>query len=291
MTIKEINTYTFIGNLGGQEPEREWKEIDEERDVLHCTETFERPCLLLKPLSVLTASLQGENGEGRRLPVLSNDDVSIELVTGAFAEPAPASRENHEVSVQIGDAGTVPTSQGDFDLSQGDLLALPPGVARPNPEGGTRLVVRAKKALHVAKGYPVKDDRTTAAGCVLLKPGEVLDQVEEGPSGGKHFELIENEDIMIEMTVRSDSQRIYHRGFNQDEVAFQLTGRRPTRTTQGEFMLETGDMLWIPPGCSHRNMGEMLTKRIILYTRNPLALSQEYTSRAEHVAQAASGAA
>ena len=187
MTIKEINTYTFIGNLGGQEPEREWKEIDEERDVLHCTETFERPCLLLKPLSVLTASLQGENGEGRRLPVLSNDDVSIELVTGAFAEPAPASRENHEVSVQIGDAGTVPTSQGDFDLSQGDLLALPPGVARPNPEGGTRLVVRAKKALHVAKGYPVKDDRTTAAGCVLLKPGEVLDQVEEGPSGGKAF--------------------------------------------------------------------------------------------------------
>ena len=56
-------------------------------------------------------------------------------------------------------------------------------------------------------------------------------------------------------------------------------------------MLETGDMLWIPPGCSHRNMGEMLTKRIILYTRNPLALSQEYTSRAEKVVQAESGVA
>ena len=56
-------------------------------------------------------------------------------------------------------------------------------------------------------------------------------------------------------------------------------------------MLETGDMLWIPPGCSHRNIGEMLTTRIILYTRAPLALSQEYTSRAEQAVQAASGAA
>ena len=291
MTIKEINTYSFIGNLGDQEPEREWKEIDEEADVLRCKETFERPCLLLKPLSVLTAALPGENGEERRLPVLSNDDVSIELVTGAPAEPAPASRERHEVSVQIGGAGTVPTSQGDFDLSQGDVLALPPGVARSNPHGGTRLVVYTQKPLHVAKGYPAQDDRTTAAECVLLTPGNVLDQVDEGVSGGKHFELIENEDLMVEMTVRADSQRIYHRGFNQDEVAFQLTGQRGTRTTQGEFMLETGDMLWIPPGCSHRNIGEMLTTRIILYTRNPLVLSQEYTTRAEQVGQAASGAA
>jgi len=52
-------------------------------------------------------------------------------------------------------------------------------------------------------------------------------------------------------------------------------------------MLDTGDMLWIPPGCSHRNIGDMLTTRIILYTRNPLTLSQEYSSRAERVAGAA----
>ena len=287
MAIKEINTYTFIGNLGGQEPEREWKEIDEEKDVINCTETFERPCLLLKPLSVLTTVLPGENGEERRLPVLSNGDVSIELVTGASAEPAAASRDRHLVCVQVAGSGAVPTARGDFDLAQGDVLALPPGTGGSNPHGGTRLVVYTSKALHVAKGYPAQDERTTAADCLVLKPGEVLDQVEEGPSGGQHFELIENEDLMVEMTVRADSQRIYHRGFNQDEVAFQLTGQRGTRTNQGEFMLDAGDMLWIPPGCSHRNIGDMLTTRIILYTRDPLVLSQEYSSRAERVAGAA----
>ena len=71
MTIKEINTYSFIGNLGEQGPEKEWKEIDEEKDVIHCKETFDRPCLLLKPLSILTTALPGENGEERRLPVLT----------------------------------------------------------------------------------------------------------------------------------------------------------------------------------------------------------------------------
>ena len=203
MTIKEINTYSFIGNLGGHEPKREWKEIDEDRDVINCTETFERPCLLLKPLSVLTTSLAGENGEERRLPVLSNDDVSIELATGASAEPAAASRDRHLVCVQVSGSGIVPTAKGDFELAQGELLALPPGTAGANPHGGTRLVVYTRKPLHVAKGYPANDERTTAADCLLLKPGEVLDQVEEGLSGGQHFELIENEDLMVEMTVRA----------------------------------------------------------------------------------------
>jgi hypothetical protein len=63
----------------------------------------------------------------------------------------------------------------------------------------------------------------------LLKPTTVPDRVEEGDSGGKHFELVENADIMIETTHRSDAQRIYHRGFGQDEVAFQLSGRRATQ--------------------------------------------------------------
>jgi uncharacterized protein YecE (DUF72 family) len=43
------------------------------------------------------------------------------------------------------------------------------------------------------------------------------------------LELVENADIMIETTHRSDAQRIYHRGFGQDEVAFQLSGRRATQ--------------------------------------------------------------
>ena len=194
----------------------------------------------------------------------------------------------HEVQVQLGEPRTTKTSQGDFELQEGDLLAIPPEVSRSNTGRGgtTRLVVYTKKPIHVAKGYPVKDDRNTKTACLFLKPKSVLDKVEEGHSGGKHFELFENEDIMIETTIRSDSQKIYHRGFNQDEVAFQLTGRRATRTNQGEFMLETGDVLWIPPGCSHRNIGDMLTTRIILYTRDPMTLSEAYKERAKKAGMA-----
>ena len=85
---------------------------------------------------------------------------------------------------------------------------------------------------------------------------------------------------MIETTHRSDSQRIYHRGFGQDEVAFQLSGRRATLTNQGEYMLETCDFLLIPPGTSHRNVGDIATIRIILYTRHPLRIADEYLERA-----------
>jgi quercetin dioxygenase-like cupin family protein len=46
-------------------------------------------------------------------------------------------------------------------------------------------------------------------------------------------------------------------------------------------MLETGDFLLIPPGTSHRNIGDMATIRIILYTRNAVRLAGEYIERAE----------
>jgi len=124
--------------------------------------------------------------------------------------------------------------------------------------------------------------------CTLLKPTTVLDKVEEGGSGGKHFELVENADIMIETTHRSDAQKIYHRGFGQDEVAFQLSGRRATLTNQGEYMLDTGDFLLIPPGTSHRNIGDMATIRIILYTKKPVRLADEFIDRAKRAGQAIS---
>jgi hypothetical protein len=44
-------------------------------------------------------------------------------------------------------------------------------------------------------------------------------------------------------------------------------------------MLETGDMLLIPPGVAHRNVGGMPTIRIVLYTKNPLHIADEYTAR------------
>jgi quercetin dioxygenase-like cupin family protein len=141
--------------------------------------------------------------------------------------------------------------------------------------------VYTRNPVQIAQTYPVKESVVPNKQCTLLKPTTVLDKVEEGGSGGKHFELVENADIMIETTHRSDAQRIYHRGFGQDEVAFQLSGRRATLTSQGEYMLETGDFLLIPPGTSHRNIGDMATIRIILYTRKPLRLADEYVERAK----------
>lgn len=290
MKFKEINTLSFIGSFGAGKEKPVWKEIDEEDDIIHCRERFDRTCLHIKPLAVLSADLPGD-GETKQLAVLLNNEVRIELmVTRAPSmEPNPAVKGHHEVQIQVQNKRTTRTPQGDFELDEGDLLVIPPDTGRQNFGHGatTRLIIYTQKRLHVAKGYPLQESgakdtaglRKTAGGCIFLRPKEVLELVNEGPSGGKHFELIENEDIMIETTVRSDSQRIYHRGFGQDEVAFQLSGRRATRTNQGEFMLETGDMLWIPPGASHRNIGDMLTVRIVMYTRNPLRISDEYNQR------------
>jgi ribosomal protein L16 Arg81 hydroxylase len=50
-------------------------------------------------------------------------------------------------------------------------------------------------------------------------------------------------------------------------------------------MLETGDFLLIPPGTSHRNIGDMATIRIILYTRKPVRLADEYLERAKRAGQ------
>jgi len=141
--------------------------------------------------------------------------------------------------------------------------------------------------VQIAESYPKKESVIPNKQCTLLKPTTVLDQVEEGGSGGKHFELVENADIMIETTHRSDAQKIYHRGFGQDEIAFQLSGQRATRTNQGDYMLDTADFLLIPPGTSHRNIGDMATIRIILYTRNPVRLADEFVERAKRAGKKA----
>ncbi len=283
--IKEINTYSFIGSLGGEKKKSEMKEIDEELDIINCKDKFDRECLLLKALEILKRELPGESAETRQIPVLINDEVRIEMITTGSPSDGDTSgngKGQHEVQVQVENKCTTRTDRGDFELSVGDLLVVPAEVNHKNTgqAGTSRLLIYTKKPLQVAKGFPVQGEERDM---IFLKPTEVLDQVEEGPSGGKHFELVENEDLMVETTIRSDSQRIYHRGFNQDEIAFQVTGRRATRTNQGEFMLETGDLLCIPPGCSHRNVGDMLTTRIIMYTRNPLRVADEFNERVQKV--------
>jgi mannose-6-phosphate isomerase-like protein (cupin superfamily) len=279
--IREVNTLSFIGNLGPK-TERIWKEVDEEIDIIGCKEKFDRPCQHVAPLSILQTDLPGD-GDTRQVPIFVNDDVRIELMHCRASKGTDGRRPAgfYETQIQVQSRRITKTSEADFEMAEGDVLVVPPDISGQDSGEGptTRLIVYTRNPVQIAQGYPVKESVMRNKECTLLKPGTVLDKVAEGGSGGKHFELVENADILIETTHRSDAQRIYHRGFGQDEVAFQLSGRRATRTDQGEFMLETGDFLLIPPGTSHRNIGDMATIRIILYTRNPLRLADEYIKR------------
>jgi quercetin dioxygenase-like cupin family protein len=285
--FKEVNTLSFIGNIGPK-AERVWKEVDEEADILGCKEPAERRCQLVAPLKLLQKDLPGDT-DTRQIPIFVNDDVRMELLHCR----SPKGENGHrpagfcETQIQVQNKRVSQTSEGDFELEEGDVLVVPHGVSHENRGDGpsTRLIVYTRNPVQIAQSYPVKKSVVPNKQCTLLKPKTVLDQVEEGGSGGKHFELVENADIMIETTHRSDAQRIYHRGFGQDEVAFQLSGRRATRTNQGEYMLETGDFLLIPPGTSHRNVGDMATIRIILYTRKPVRLADAYVERAQRAGE------
>jgi len=281
--FKEVNTSSFIGNIGPK-TERVWKEVDEEIDIVGCKDKFDRSCRLIAPLKLLEHDLPGD-GDTRQVPIFVNEDVRVELMHCRAAKGADGHRPAGfcETQIQVQNKRITKTSEGDFELVEGDVLVVPPNVTHANSGDGptTRLIVYTRQPVQIAQTYPVKESVVPNKQCILLKPSSVLDKVEEGGSGGKHFELVENADIMIETTHRSDAQRIYHRGFGQDEIAFQLSGRRATRTNQGEYMLETGDFLLIPPGTSHRNIGDMATIRIILYTRNPVRLADEYIERAK----------
>ena len=54
--FKEVNTLSFIGNVG-LKTQRVWKEVDEAIDIIGCKEKFDRPCQLIKPLSILEKDL------------------------------------------------------------------------------------------------------------------------------------------------------------------------------------------------------------------------------------------
>lgn len=281
--FREVNTLSFIGNVAPK-TERVWKEVDEEIEIIGCKEKFDRPCQLIKPLSILKKDLPGD-GDTRQASIFVNDDVKIELMYCRASKGEDERRPVgfYETQIQVQNKRVTKTSEGDFELSEGDVLVVPPNISREHAGDGptARLIVYTRNLVQIAQGYPARESVVPDKQCTLLKPGTVLDSIAEGGSGGKHFELVENADIMIETTHRSDAQRIYHRGFGQDEVAFQLSGRRATLTDQGEYMLETGDFLLIPPGTSHRNVGDMATVRIILYTRNSVHLAEEYVDRAK----------
>ena len=286
--FKEVNTLSFIGNIGPK-TERVWKEVDEEVDIIGCKEKPDRRCQLIEPLSLLVKDLSGD-GDTKQIPIFMNDDVRIELMHCRSSKGADGRRPGGfcETQIQVENKRVTSTSEGDFELDIGDVLVVPSNITHENSGNGptTRLVIYTRSPVQIAQTYPVKASVVPNKQCILLKPTKVLDKVEEGGSGGKHFELVENADIMIETTHRSDAQKIYHRGFGQDEIAFQLSGKRATLTSQGEYMLDTGDFLLIPPGTSHRNIGDMATIRIILYARKPVQLADEYVERAKRAGQA-----
>lgn len=285
--FKEVNTLSFIGNIGPK-TERVWKEVDEEIDIIGCKDKFERACQLIAPLNLLREDLPGD-ADTKQIPIFINNDVRMELMYCRSSRGADGRRPAGfcETQIQVQNKRVTQTTEGDFELEVGDVLVVPANIKHENNGDGatTRLIVYTRNPVQIAHTYPLKKSVVPDKQCTLLKPTTVLDKVEEGGSGGKHFELVENADIMIETTHRSDAQKIYHRGFGQDEIAFQLSGRRATLTNQGEYMLETGDFLLIPPGTSHRNIGDMTTIRIILYTRNPVRLADEYVERARKVGQ------
>jgi len=286
--MNEMVSRTFLGARGHVNSGRpEMVEIDEENDILNSTETFERRAVHTKALKLLKIDLAGDE-ETRRMPVLVNDDVRIEMVTSRAPAEITHQRTDgwHEVHIQVEAQGTSRTAEGEFALQPSDLLVVPPGMSHESYADTpvTRLVVSTRRPLRVAPGYPVQEADTAPEngsedGVIFLRPSVAADAIEEGIAGGKHFELVVNDDIMIETTFRADDQRIYHRGYDQDEVHFQLSGRRATRTSQGEFLLETGDALLIPPGLPHRNIGGMPTIRIVLYTKHPLSVPSEYETR------------
>jgi mannose-6-phosphate isomerase-like protein (cupin superfamily) len=284
---KQINSFAFTGIADPREGQHrsEMSEVDEEEDILGCTERFDRYCAHVRPLKLLKVDVP-DGADTRRIPVLVNDDVRVEVMT--TKSPSETAHEEmdgwSEVHIQVENQRVSRTPQGETSLDPSDLLVVPAGTSHESfgDEPSTRLIVRTRRPVQVAKGYPEKDG-SSEGGLIHLRPSQVTESIEEGASGGKHFELVANEDIMIETTFRSDDQRIYHRGYNQDEVHFQLSGRRATRTSQGEYLLETGDMLLIPPGVAHRNVGGMPTIRIVLYTKSPLRVSDEYRERLQTV--------
>jgi hypothetical protein len=97
--FKEINTLSFIGNIGPK-AEKVWKEVDEEIDIVGCKDKFDRPCQLIAPLKLLKRDLLGD-GDTRQIPIFVNDDVRMELMHCRSAKGADGRRPAGFCETQI----------------------------------------------------------------------------------------------------------------------------------------------------------------------------------------------
>lgn len=140
---KEINTLSFIGNIGPK-AEKVWKEVDEEIDIVGCKDKYDRPCQLIAPLKLLEKDLLGD-GDTRQIPIFVNDDVRMELMHCRSAKAADGRRPAGfcETQIQVQNKRITKTSEGDFELVEGDVLVVPPSITHENSGAGptTRLIV------------------------------------------------------------------------------------------------------------------------------------------------------
>ncbi|HEX6801900.1 MAG TPA: hypothetical protein VF130_05420, partial [Candidatus Binatia bacterium] len=120
--FKEVNTLSFIGNIGPK-TERVWKEVDEEVDIIGCKDKFDRPCQLIAPLNLLEKDLPGD-GDTRQVPIFVNEDVRIELMHCRAPKGTDGRRPAGfcETQIQVQNKRVTKTSEGDFELVEGDVL-------------------------------------------------------------------------------------------------------------------------------------------------------------------------
>src|SRR6185503_2793692 len=130
--FKEVNTLSFIGNIGPK-TERVWKEVDEEVDIIGCKETFERPCQLIAPLNLLAKDLPGDS-DTKQIPIFINEDVRIELMHCRASKGTDGHRPAGfcETQIQVQSKRVTRTNEGDFELVEGDVLVVPPNITHEN---------------------------------------------------------------------------------------------------------------------------------------------------------------
>lgn len=147
----------------------------------------------LAPLKVLETDLPGDD-DLRQIPIWLNENVRVELMHCRSSKGKDGHRPAGfcETQIHVQNKRATHTSEGDFELEEGDVLVVPPSVVHENSGDGptTRLIVYTRHPVQIAQSVPVKQGIIPNRQCTLLKPKMVLDQVEEGGSGGKHFELL-----------------------------------------------------------------------------------------------------
>jgi hypothetical protein len=167
--FKEVNTLSFIGNIGPK-TERVWKEVDEEIDIIGCKDKFDRPCQLIAPLNLLEKDLPGDR-DTKQIPVFINDNVRIELMHCRASKDTDGRGPAGfcETQIQVRNKRVTKTSEGDFELAEGDVLVVPPNVSHANQGDGpaTRLIVYTRSAFRSPKPIPSRKAsyRTNSARC------------------------------------------------------------------------------------------------------------------------------